>query len=172
MTGAIRRHTVPATIIKSDCRGEPRNTPAPNRSISYREETAAIISMAQQASPKVIGQREPFLAQFTAFSRDPVMTSGAPSFSCRPSWISPIPSSVPLQRTFSPGIHVGHNEQPYKNHHFNQPNHPDLGEYDSPRIEEDHFNIKDDEQHRKNVISDGKRHTGVGKWFGATFVGR
>jgi hypothetical protein len=49
--------------------------------MSYRDETAAIISMAQQASPKVMGQREPFLAQFTAFSTVVVMTSGAPSLS-------------------------------------------------------------------------------------------
>jgi hypothetical protein len=49
--------------------------------MSYREETAAIISMAQQARPNVMGQREPFLAQLTAFSTVPVMTSGAPSFS-------------------------------------------------------------------------------------------
>jgi hypothetical protein len=49
--------------------------------MSYREETAAIISIAQQASPKVMGQSEPFRAQFTAFSKVPVKTSGAPSFS-------------------------------------------------------------------------------------------
>src|SRR5690349_12697653 len=126
--------------------------------------------MAQQASPKVIGQREPFLAQFTAFSRDPVMTSGVPSLSCRPSWISPI--SIPLQRAFSPGIHIGNDEQSNKDHHFNQSNHPDLGEYDGPRIEKDHFNVEDDEQHCKYVIPNWERHASVGKRFGPTFVGR
>ena len=68
MTGAMRTHTVPATIIKSDCRGDARNTPAPYRSMSYRAETAAIISMAQHARPNVIGHNEPLRAQFTAFS--------------------------------------------------------------------------------------------------------
>src|ERR1039458_385446 len=41
-------------IIRSDCRGEPRNTSAPNRAISNRDALIDIISMAQQASPKVI----------------------------------------------------------------------------------------------------------------------
>jgi hypothetical protein len=49
--------------------------------MSYREETAAIISMAQQANPNVMGHSEPFLAQFTAFSTVVVTTSGAPSLS-------------------------------------------------------------------------------------------
>src|SRR5437867_12459572 len=74
ITGAILRVTVPATIIRSDCRGEARNTPAPKRSMSYREDTLAIISMAQQASPKVIGQSADFLDQFTTASRVVVIT--------------------------------------------------------------------------------------------------
>jgi hypothetical protein len=74
MTGAIFRQTVPATIIKSDWRGEARNTPAPNRSMSYREETLAIISMAQQANPNVIGHKDDLRAQQTRASRFVVMT--------------------------------------------------------------------------------------------------
>src|SRR5215510_8938011 len=69
ITGAILRVTVPATIIRSDCRGEARNTPAPNRSMSYRDETLAIISIAQQARPNDIGHKADFLAQFTTASR-------------------------------------------------------------------------------------------------------
>src|SRR4026209_2613457 len=69
MTGAILRETVPATIMRSDCRGEARKTPAPKRSRSYREETLAIISIAQQASPKVIGHSADFRAQLTTASR-------------------------------------------------------------------------------------------------------
>jgi hypothetical protein len=48
--------------------------------MSYRDETAAIISIAQQASPNVIGQSDPFLAQLTAFSSDSVMMPLSPSF--------------------------------------------------------------------------------------------
>src|SRR2546425_11765407 len=69
MIGAILRVTVPATIIRSDWRGDARKTPAPKRSMSYRDDTVAIISMAQQASPNVIGQSEPLRHQLMAASR-------------------------------------------------------------------------------------------------------
>ena len=49
---------VPATIMTSDCLGDGRNT-APYLSKSYLEEAVCIISTAQQARPKVIGQSEP-----------------------------------------------------------------------------------------------------------------
>src|SRR5215469_1763500 len=62
-TGDIFRVTVPATIIKSACRGEGRKTSAPNRAMSKREVEDAIISIAQQASPKVSGQMALFRAQ-------------------------------------------------------------------------------------------------------------
>src|ERR1700685_2015643 len=55
-TGDIFRVTVPATIIRSAWRGDGRNTSAPNRAISKREVVEAIISIAQQARPKVRGQ--------------------------------------------------------------------------------------------------------------------
>src|SRR5215469_12085332 len=62
-TGAILSVTVPATIMRSDCRGLGRNTSAPKRAISNREVLDAIISMAQQASPNVSGHNEDFRAQ-------------------------------------------------------------------------------------------------------------
>src|ERR1035441_6220450 len=68
ITGAILADTRPAMIIRSDCRGDPRNTSAPNRAISNRDALIDIISMAQQASPKVMGQMEFLRAQFTAWS--------------------------------------------------------------------------------------------------------
>lgn len=43
-------------IIKSDCRGDPRITSAPKREMSKREPIIDIISMAQHAKPKLIGQ--------------------------------------------------------------------------------------------------------------------
>src|SRR6185369_12346878 len=52
-------------MIRSLWRGLGRNTPAPNRSISKREAPVAIISIAQQASPKVIGQIADLRAQLT-----------------------------------------------------------------------------------------------------------
>src|SRR5581483_3144096 len=71
-TGAIFSVTVPATIIRSDCRGLGRNTSAPKRAMSNREVLAAIISMAQQAKPKVSGQMEESRAQLNTWSTDVV----------------------------------------------------------------------------------------------------
>src|SRR3990167_1591270 len=68
MTGAIFCDTRPATIIRSDWRGEPRKTSAPKRAMSKRLALIDIISMAQQARPKLIGQIDDFRAQFTALS--------------------------------------------------------------------------------------------------------
>src|SRR6185295_11034388 len=69
ITGAILRDTVPAMIMRSACRGDARKTPAPKRSRSYRDDEVAIISMAQQARPKVIGHNADLRAQLTTASR-------------------------------------------------------------------------------------------------------
>src|SRR6516162_6318970 len=82
---AILKLTVPATIIRSACRGVARKAPAPKRSMSYRDAPVAIISMAQQARPKVIGHMLDSRAQLIACSSDVVMT---PS--------SNLPSSQPM----------------------------------------------------------------------------
>src|SRR5215831_13788912 len=58
MTGAILLETRPAIIIKSDWRGDGRNTSAPKRAISKRDAPIDIISIAQHARPNVIGQME------------------------------------------------------------------------------------------------------------------
>src|SRR5579859_7937374 len=68
MTGAIFWETRPAIIIRSDWRGEPRNTSAPKRAISKRDADIDIISMAQHARPKLMGHKEDLRAQFTALS--------------------------------------------------------------------------------------------------------
>lgn len=73
-TGAIFWETRPAIIMRSDWRGEPRKTSAPKREMSKREALIAIISMAQQAKPKVIGQIEFLRAQLIALSTVVVRT--------------------------------------------------------------------------------------------------
>src|SRR5690242_19102408 len=65
--GAILMVTVPDTIMRSECRGEAHGT-IPNRSTSKREAKVAIISIAQQASPKVTGQIADLRAQLKIFS--------------------------------------------------------------------------------------------------------
>src|SRR3990172_7412109 len=83
-TGAIFLVTVPATISRSAWRGDARNTSAPNREMSNREADAAIISMAQQASPKPIGQSEDCRAQLRMLSTLVVMKLSSNLCSMRP----------------------------------------------------------------------------------------
>src|SRR2546423_5319352 len=83
-TGAIFLVTVPATIIKSDCRGDARKTSAPKRAMSYRDADAAIISIAQHASPKPIGQMDDSRAQFNTRSMLVVMKLSSNRWSIRP----------------------------------------------------------------------------------------
>ena len=56
-------------MMISDCLGEALKM-IPNLSWSYLGAEACIISTAQQANPKVAGQKEDFLAQSFALSRD------------------------------------------------------------------------------------------------------
>src|SRR5437868_5165367 len=55
--------------MRSAWRGVARKAPAPKRSRSNRGPLTAIISMAQQARPKVMGHREFLRPQFMAKSR-------------------------------------------------------------------------------------------------------
>src|SRR5512132_1055072 len=114
MTGAIFRQTVPATIMRSDCRGEARNTPAPKRSMSYREETVAIISIAQHARPKVIGQMEPLRHQLMKASRLVVRTLAS---SCR----SSRPILIPFESALFPRVEVSDKEKGDEQQDFDQP---------------------------------------------------
>src|SRR5260221_13709801 len=83
-TGAIFLVTVPATIIRSDCRGDARNTSAPKRAMSYRDADAAIISIAQHARPKPIGQIDDSRAQLRMRSMLVVMKLSSNLWSIRP----------------------------------------------------------------------------------------
>src|SRR5918993_2680904 len=78
-TGAILRETGPETIITSAWRGLARNTSEPKRARSWRESVVAIISMAQQARPKVAGHKLDLRAQLTSESSRVVMISGSAS---------------------------------------------------------------------------------------------
>jgi len=56
--GTIFLLTVPETIMRSACRGEARMISIPNRLRSKRAACTAIISIAQQASPNIMGHME------------------------------------------------------------------------------------------------------------------
>src|SRR5260370_40824811 len=62
-TGAILSVTVPETIIRSRWRGLGRKTSEPKRAISKRAVEDAIISMAQQPKPNVMGHTADLRAQ-------------------------------------------------------------------------------------------------------------
>src|SRR5260221_13230980 len=72
--GAIFRDRRPATIMRSDWRRLARNTSAPKRAMSYREQLMAIISIAQHARPNVTGQIDERRAHCTIFSTVVVRT--------------------------------------------------------------------------------------------------
>src|SRR5688572_9482511 len=102
-TGAIFRDRRPATIIRSDCRGEPRNTSAPNRAMSYRPALMAIISMAQHARPNVTGQTEDRRAHCTTFSTVVVRMGRSWSLIS----IGKLCALVaPIEHAFAPDVHV------------------------------------------------------------------
>src|SRR3981189_3291250 len=112
MTGAILFETRPAMIIKSDCRGDGRNTSAPKRAMSYRDPPIDIISIAQQARPNVIGQIEFLRTQLIAASMEAsTIPSGGASpqlTSCSFSWFFPKLSRLPkIYRSFFCGTAVG-----------------------------------------------------------------
>src|SRR4030042_12549 len=85
MAGIIFLHTVPALMMRSAWRGEARKASMPKRAMSQRLAAVQIISMAQQASPKVAGQSELLRPQSTSFSRVVVKT------------LYPRCSSIPMQ---------------------------------------------------------------------------
>src|SRR5467141_365934 len=101
--GAIFRDRRPATIIRSDWRGLPRKTSAPKRAMSYREQLIDIISIAQQARPKVTGQIDDRRAHCTIFStvvvRTGISDSKPISFADRRSAID---GRSPVERALAP----------------------------------------------------------------------
>ena len=73
-TGAILIETRPDRISRSAWRGEARKASKPKRAMSRRAPTIDIISIAQQARPKVAGNSELPRAQSTALSSVVVRT--------------------------------------------------------------------------------------------------
>src|SRR5713226_2075004 len=109
--GAIFRERRPATIMRSDCRGLPRNTSAPKRAISYREQLIDIISIAQHASPNVTGQIEDRGAHWTIFSTLVVRTGMSASRPMRR--LAP-----PVERAFAPDVDITRQKQRREQHNL------------------------------------------------------
>src|SRR5450432_3242458 len=95
ITGSIVFVTVPAMIIQADWRGDARKI-IPKRSRSLWEAPVAIISIAQHAKPKVIGQMEDFRDQLTKRSSDVVITFSPSGLS------TPIPALLFSRHKYNP----------------------------------------------------------------------
>src|SRR5213080_3400425 len=118
----------------------------PNRARSYRAPPAAIISIAQQASPKVAGQKLALRVQFTSFS---TVVSRMPlgSFSSMPMWCQP---SVPVESATPPDVGVRDEHRADEQQHLDEPEQAQRVERHRPRVQEDDLDIEDDEQHRRH----------------------
>src|SRR3954468_5536503 len=118
----------------------------PKRAESMRGAPDAIISMAQQARPKVAGHSEDFRVQLTSFS---TVVSRTPLGS-----FSSSPMSVPFQSAAAPYVGVGDEHGGDEDDHLDQPEDPEPVVGDRPGVEEDDLDVEDDEEHRRQVVLD------------------
>src|ERR1700754_3350880 len=184
--GAILIDTRPDRIRRSAWRGEARKASKPKRAMSRRAPTTDIISIAQQARPKVAGNSELPRAQLAARSSVVVMTrsctycsrsspsrsprsmSRACSWRMRKSPASPAFSrlmismaspcfsawSAPLERAASPDVDEGDDQQHDEHDRLDQREAPVGPQLHRDRVEEDHLDVEQDEQHRDQVEAD------------------
>src|SRR5437588_5624992 len=198
MTGAILIDTRPDRMIRSAWRGDARNASNPNRAISTREATIDIISIAQQASPKVSGKNEFPRAQATAFSSVVVTTRSStkrsrssPSRSPRSmsrafdgrmrkslgscSRFRSMPAlptgSLPLERPPSPHVYERDHQEHHEHHRLDHRERPKCPQLDGDRVQEDHLDVEQDEQHRDQVEADPEAEAAPDLRRQATLVG-
>src|SRR6478609_2149214 len=178
-TGAIFRDSRPAMIMRSAWRGDARNTSAPKRAMSYREQLIAIISMAQQASPKVTGQMADFRAQWTTFSTVVVRT-GISSCCSSPIGYLARPGShacadlvrTPIEHALAPDVDVANRQDRHERDDLHEPGPAQIPERHRPGIEERHLDVEQEEHHRHQVELDGLAFPGIPDWRDAAFIGR
>src|SRR6476660_3289481 len=147
--GAIFRDNRPATIIRSDWRGLPRNTSAPNRAMSYREALIAIISIAQHASPNVTGQIDDRRAHCTIFSTVVVRTGISKSAMCYSASLM-----SPVQHALAPDVDVAREQDGKEHDNLNEPRPPQPPQGHRERIEKRHLDVEQQEDHRDEVELD------------------
>src|SRR5699024_7277940 len=157
MTGAILWLTRPAMIIRSAWRGEARKTSIPNRATSNRGVPAAIISIAQHASPKVTGHID---EDRTQPARSSTFPSRKPEgiFSSRPMVV--YTSLVPVQPTTAPFVNERHGDEEQERQHSDEPEHGEFPERHRPRVKKNDLDVEDDEGHRDEVVLDRKPNVG------------
>src|SRR3954468_9856735 len=124
--------------MRSACRGLARKTSMPKRAESKRGAPKVIISIAQQARPKVAGHSEDLRVQFTSFSSDAQSTT-AGSFSSIPMRL------VPVQSAATPDIGVGDEHGDDEQDDLDEPEQAERLVGDGVRVEEDDLDVEDDE---------------------------
>src|SRR5271165_2144277 len=155
--GAIFLVTVPETMSRSACLGEGRKTSEPKRAMSKRAIDAAIISIAQQASPNCSGQTELLRPQLWSssmlVSRMPWRRSSSRSASVGAegegagSLIS-LPFEVPAV----PGPHKALCQQQNEGEHHEERPRRQRGEHDREGKEEQQLHVEDQEHDRIQII--------------------
>src|SRR5215210_7974134 len=146
----------------------------PKRSAkSQRACAAEIISIAQQASPKVSGQRLDRRAQLSSESTVVVMTFFSKRFSStvasggrrspvegRRSGCGPVTFDLrlstfdpldPFQPALAPGVDVADEQDHDEGDHLQQPVEAELVERDGPGVEEDRLDVEDHEEDGDDV---------------------
>src|SRR6476619_1649647 len=139
--GAIFSTTVPATIIRSDCRGVPRKTSAPKRARSWRASMTAIISIAQQARPNCMGQIEERRAQLITESTVVVTTFSSNRLSIKPMRALPR-GSGPVQGLPLPAVDVPDDQDRQEDHHLDQAEEAQPVEHHGPGKKEDRLHVE------------------------------
>src|SRR5215475_3508868 len=131
--------------MRSDWRGVPRKTSAPNRARSCRESITAIISIAQQASPNCIGQIALRRAQLITESTVVVTTFSSKRF-VRMLTRKPPFRSGPLQCSALPRVEIPDHQDREEDHHFDESEERQLVEEDRPRKEKDRLDVEHHEE--------------------------
>src|SRR5690606_37602870 len=126
-------------------RGLARKTSMPKRPVSYFGPPEVIISMAQQARPKVAGQKEA-LRMYPARPSTVVSSTPLGSLSSTPMVL------VPVQSAATPFVDVGECDVDEEEHDGGHTEPGQLVEVDGPRHEEHDLDVEDDEGHRDGVV--------------------
>src|SRR5689334_15422999 len=134
-TGAILMEMRPERIRRSAWRGEARKASKPKRAMSSRAPTTDIISMAQQARPKV--------ARNWRIRK----SSGVPAFS-RFTISMAYSVLAPLEGAATPHIYERDDQEADEDRGLDQGERPERPQLHGDRVEEHDLDVEQDEQHR------------------------
>src|SRR5262245_27594714 len=139
-------------MIRSDCRGLGLKIPAPNRSMSNREAPVAIISIAQQAKPKVMGQSADFLAQLKMKSTVVVTMFFSNRSSIQAGKINlPLQNLGPVEGAFLDDPDVSNDQDAEEHDHLEKAKKRELPVNDGPGEQENGIHIKNHEENSNDV---------------------